>query len=104
MVAELRDKLFRSVSLETNRSELGAVGDHSVELTAVLGERELSLAEIRGLSVGSVLLLQRLRNLPKVELRANGQLLCRGTIVETHGWHNFLIQEVAAIHGKPATN
>jgi flagellar motor switch protein FliM len=101
---EFRDQLFRIVSSETDRSEFGAVADRSVELTAVLGERELSLADIRSLRVGSVLLLQRLRNLPKVELRANGQLLYRGTIVEKHGWHNFLIQEVAATNGKRAAN
>jgi flagellar motor switch protein FliM len=65
-----------------------------IEMSAVLAERELSLAEVSRLKPGSVIILQRLRHLPKAQLRAAGQVLFRGTIVENHGWHNFLIQQL----------
>jgi flagellar motor switch protein FliM len=65
-----------------------------IEMSAVLVERELSLAEVSRLKPGSVIILQRLRHLPKAQLCAAGQVLFRGTIVENHGWHNFLIQQL----------
>ncbi|MBV8361324.1 MAG: FliM/FliN family flagellar motor switch protein [Deltaproteobacteria bacterium] len=74
-----------------NVSSLAAV---PVEMSAVLAERELSLAEVSRLKLGSVIILQRLRQLPKAQLCAAGQVLFRGTIVENHGWHNFLIQQL----------
>jgi flagellar motor switch protein FliM len=66
----------------------------SIELSAILAEREMSLAEVRRLRPGSVIILQRLRHLPKAQLCAAGQVLFRGTIIEHQGWHNFLIQQV----------
>ncbi|MBV8454641.1 MAG: FliM/FliN family flagellar motor switch protein, partial [Deltaproteobacteria bacterium] len=73
---------------------LSRVAAIPVELSAILAERELSLAEVRHLKPGSVIILQRLRRLPKAQLRAAGQALFRGTIVENRGWRNFLIQEL----------
>jgi flagellar motor switch protein FliM len=73
---------------------VGSLAAVTIELRAVLAERELSLAEVRRLKLGAVIVLQRLRHLPKAQLCAAGQVLFRGTIIEHQGWHNFLIQQV----------
>ena len=73
---------------------VGILAAVPIELRAVLAERELSLAEVRRLKLGAVIILQRLRHLPKAQLCAAGQVLFRGTIIEHQGWHNFLIQQV----------
>ena len=76
--------------------EQACVAAIPVEMIAVLAQREMSLAEVRSLKPGSVLFLQRLRHVPKAELHASGQILCRGTIVEDRGWHNFLVQQLGS--------
>jgi flagellar motor switch protein FliM len=67
-----------------------------IEMAAVLGEREMSLGEVRRLKPGAVVFFQRLHHFPRAELRAGGQTLFHGTIVESHGWHNFLIQQLGS--------
>jgi flagellar motor switch protein FliM len=74
--------------------EVSSLAAVPIEMSAVLAKRELSLAEVSRLEPGSVIILQRLRHLPKAQLCAAGQVLFRGTIVEDHGWHNFLIQRL----------
>jgi flagellar motor switch protein FliM len=74
--------------------EVSSLAAVPIEMSAVLAKRELSLAEVSRLEPGSVIILQRLRHLPKAQLFAAGQVLFRGTIVEDHGWHNFLIQQL----------
>jgi flagellar motor switch protein FliM len=89
---EASSKLNSSDTLSSrNVHTLAAV---PIELSAILTEREMSLAEVRRLRPGAVIILQRLRHLPKVQLSAAGQVLFRGTIIEHQGWHNFLIQQV----------
>jgi flagellar motor switch protein FliM len=89
---ESSSKLNSSDTLSSrNVRALAAV---PIELSAIFAEREMSLAEVRRLRPGAVIILQRLRHLPKVQLCAAGQVLFRGTIIEHQGWHNFLIQQV----------
>jgi flagellar motor switch protein FliM len=78
----------------TGPEGVGRLAAVPIEMSAVLAERQLPLAEVRYLKEGAVILLQRLRHLPKAQLRAAGQVLFRGAIVENQGWHNFLIQQV----------
>jgi flagellar motor switch protein FliM len=89
---ESSSRLNSSETLSSrNLRSLAAV---PIELSAILAEREMSLAEVRSLGPGAVIILQRLRHLPKAQLCAAGQVLFGGTIVEHQGWHNFLIQQV----------
>jgi flagellar motor switch protein FliM len=81
-----------------------ALANALVEMQALLGQRMMPFSQLSRLKVGSVVLLQKLdRDLPKVELRAAGQLLFRGTVVDDRGWHNFLIQQIGDADGKRAT-
>jgi flagellar motor switch protein FliM len=106
MVSQLRTKAAPS-SCDSNVT-VGAVQDRvsiaaiPVEMSAVLAERELSLAEVRRLKPGSVIILQRLRYFPKAQLRAAGKVLSRGTIVENRGWHHFLVQQLESADGERA--
>ncbi|HEY6394925.1 MAG TPA: FliM/FliN family flagellar motor switch protein, partial [Candidatus Binataceae bacterium] len=90
-----------SQGLGRSRRLLGA----TFELEAVLGCVAASLAEVRALKPGSVVMLQKLdAKVPRVELRACDQILCTGTVVEDRGWYRFLIQKKGKIDVESAAN
>ena len=106
VVYQIRAKLIPPLIARTNRSPEGtknvaALTAVPIEMQALLGRRTMLFSQVRKLKVGSVVLLQKLeRELPKVEMRTAGQLLFRGTIVDDHGWHNFLIQQIGDRDGQ----
>jgi flagellar motor switch protein FliM len=108
VVYQIRAKLVPPLVAGANRSPEGtrnvaALTAVPIEMQALLGRRTMLFSQVRKLKVGSVVLLQKLeRELPKVEMRAAGQLLFRGTIVDDHGWHNFLIQQIGDRDGQRA--
>lgn len=72
----------------------------AMELEAVLGRKPLPLSEIRALTVGSTILLQKVNNgVACVELHCQGQPLFAGTVVQHRGWNRFLIQRQGECDG-----
>jgi flagellar motor switch protein FliN/FliY len=60
--------------------KLASVQDVRVPVQVVLAETDLSLGEIAGLGIGSIIELQRLAGEP-VDLVASGEIIAKGEVV-----------------------
>lgn len=66
-------------------------------LEAVLGSVKMPLQQIRALTKGSIILLDKLSGgLTHAELCCGGYVIFSGTVVEDRGWHKFVIQKRGA--------
>jgi len=66
----------------------------AMRLELVLGSVKMPLEEIRALTKGSVIPLDKLSGgLTHAELCCGGCVIFSGTVVEDHGWHKFVIQK-----------
>lgn len=69
----------------------------AMRLELVLGSVKMPLEEIRALTKGSVIPLDKLSGgLTHTELCCGGCVIFSGTVVEDHGWHKFVIQKRGA--------
>ena len=69
---------------ETTKATKAAIETLPLRLHVVVGERELTLAEIQGLNPGTIIELDANKSAP-VRLMVNGRILGEGELVEVEG-------------------
>lgn len=68
----------------TVQERLGAMMDVGVQVTAVVGQREISLEQLLAVKIGTVIDLERLAGEP-IELQVNGKPIARAEVVVADG-------------------